>query len=81
MFGLKPLVEVSGGSGINGEALQGGDFFLSPGGVIGFRAVFDSFVLFPEINVHIPYDVEVDELSRVRWQAGLAVQFAVISGQ
>lgn len=68
LLGAKPIVHISAG--------EGSDTILYPGGVFGFRIqLSDNFSLFPEVNVHMPYNVDEKRTRAFLWQGGLAFQF------
>lgn len=75
--GPKPFVQVSSGTGPTMEMPRVGELLLSPGALFGVRFLLtDDVALFPEVDVHLPYDVEMGVWMSPVFQVSLAVQFA-----
>jgi hypothetical protein len=75
IIGGKLLLHVPAGTGTDG-GVNPGDLIFLPGGVLGLRLILgDNFALFPELNVHFPYNIDLERWRRVVFQGGLGFQF------
>jgi hypothetical protein len=69
--GFSGIFHVTAGAGETDNA----DVILYPGGTFGIDfQIVRLFALFPEINVHVPYHVNLERWRKPVFQAGLAVR-------
>lgn len=75
IVGGKLLLHVPAGTGNDG-GVNPGDLIFLPGGVLGLRLILsENFALFPELNIHFPYNVDLERWRTAVFQGGLGFQF------
>lgn len=78
--GVKTLVQAASGDRVSTTTTtrRTGDLVLLPGTLLGVRfRLTDTVVLFPEVDVHVGYDVDREAWQDPVFQASIGVQFAV----
>ena len=68
VLGFKPLAHLSAGN-----SRQRGDLLFYPGMVAGIRVnLTENFSVFPEVNLHFPYNTRLMRWRPLVWQGGVA---------